>query len=72
MEKIEVYKLSDGTLFEGSEKDAEKIQKELTFKDEVNVFANKYGSYGEYCDEIYTSIMENSDELYEILKRYKD
>ena len=66
MEKITGYKLTDGRIIESKE-EAEKLEKELTFKNRLVEFANREGSYTEICDAIYDAINDNRDELRNML-----
>lgn len=62
MEEIKSYKLSDGRIIE-DKNEAEKLEKELTFKSKLIEFVDREGSYTEICDAIYDVINDNREEL---------
>lgn len=69
MEKITVYKTSDGMMFE-IEKEAIAAEKYSTLKKRLRDFAEQAASYSEQQELLFDSIIESKSLLFIILKEY--
>lgn len=68
MEKITAYKISNGQVFEKIE-DAEEVQKDIAFKEDVWTFVKDLDVPNSMNDIIGFVIIDHSDRLFEILNK---
>ena len=69
MKKVEGYMTKNGVFFM-SEEDALREESKCTFEEEVRKFANRCGSSYSECQVIERTILENSEELWIILRDF--